>query len=172
MTPSEINELLNLLTLGEGSGFENSKDHHVVGLGEFEKSYPSKLVFLDRLKGTYRSDFVDSVPRTDDQGYTIELTFGRNSLTASIVQSSRIYYQHSFSDLKAQLGIGKSPELPPNLFVELPAKPELGYVHPIYLEIMIGADMQSLIAVMYNTNQLEPSVNYLHAENLIFSKID
>lgn len=172
MSPAEINELLGLLTLGEGNEFQNSKANHVTSLASFEKAYPTKLAFLDRLQGLYQSDFINSVPRSDDSGYTVELRFSKNRLSASIVQNSQVYYQHTFTDLKSRVMTGKSPDLPPNLFIELPAKPQFGYIHPIYLEVMIGRDLQSFIAVMYNTNQSVNKADYVHAENLIFSKID
>jgi hypothetical protein len=172
MSPAEIDELLGLLTLGEGEEFQKSKANHVTSLASFEKAHPAKIAFLDGLHGVYQSDFINSVPRSDDSGYTVELRFDKNQLSASIVQNSQVYYQHTFTDLKSQLMTGKSTDLPPNLFIELPAKPQFGYIHPIYLEVLIGSDLQSLIAVMYNTNQSVLKATYVHAEHLIFSKKD
>jgi hypothetical protein len=172
MTPSEINELLGIMTLGEGKEFQQSKTNHVTSLTEFSIVNPSGLKFMEKLEGTYRSDFVDSIPKADEQGYVIELSFLEKRIDIAISLNSKVYYEHTFTDLKKTLMIGKSSDLPPNLFIELPAKPQYGYAHPLYLEMLIGADNKTFIGVLYNTNQTVPSnVNYLHAENLIFKKV-
>ncbi len=172
MSPVEMNELLSLMTLGEGKEFEKNKNDHVVPLNTFSAGNPSRLGFLSSLQGRYRSDFIDSVPNADEQGYVIELHFSEDRIDASISLNSAVYYAHTITDLQNRLMIGKHEHLPPNLFIELPAKPEFGYQHPLYIEILIGSHGQTLIGILYNTNQnVSTTTTYLHAEHLIFNKI-
>jgi hypothetical protein len=173
MSPVEIKEFLSLMTIGEGAEFETNKAEQLVKVSAFGSQNPTKSLFVNELSGSFTSDFVDSVPGTGELGYSVDLKFSKDRLDIAIRQNSQVYYQHTVLNIAHNLMIAKNPTLPPNLFIEMPAKPELGYLHAIHLELLIGGDKQTILGVLYNTDQFDAKrVDYRHSENLIFKKAD
>jgi len=173
MMPPEVNNLLERMTLGEGDEFQRSRAGHLATLAEKGNENPEAVKFLQSLEGVFHSEFVDNLPNANEEVYSIDLNFSHNKLQVAFVLGGRDYYKHVFTDLDNELKTSKSTAVPANLFLELPAKPQDGYSHPMYLEVLIASDYRTLLGVLYNTDQtVLNAANYLHAENLIFKKVE
>lgn len=170
MSSDDVNTFLTQLSLGEGKDFENTRREHLTTVTERHSKDPKSTNFLSNLQGSFQSEFTDSTPNAQEESYSINLDFEGNTLTVSFVLGGKAYYLHKVTDLSG-VQMAKADGVPPNLLIELPAKVENGYLHPMFLEILVGSDNKNLLGVLYNTDQTKSdTTNYLHAENLIFRK--
>lgn len=172
MGPSQIEDYLAAFTLGQGDSFLNSRDNHIESLKSAGKSDKYLDSLLKHLHGKFRSRFVNSAPNVEGPDYAVELHFLSDTVQVYFVLNGTNYYFHEYKELADELKIGKSGNLPPHIFIELPAKKDYGYLHPMYLQIFVSPRAEVLAATLYNTNQRAKTVSYTASEQFVFTRFE